>query len=76
MEQARGMEKRLKKSLRDTISFTSGIAEFRDDDSAETLLSRADRNLLENKERQKKQGIHLAGIRETTGMESRQQSGV
>jgi diguanylate cyclase (GGDEF)-like protein len=76
MEQALGMEKRLKKSLRDTISFTSGIAEFRDDDSAETLLSRADRNLLENKERQKKQGIHLAGNRETTGMESRQQSGV
>ncbi len=69
LQQALQMEARLKKSLSRTISFTSGIAELSDEDTVESFLSRADRNLLENKERQRKEGITLATKEETSQAE-------
>ncbi len=49
MDQVLQTEKTLRKALQGTTEFTCGIAGLRDNDSADTLLSRADARLLAGK---------------------------
>ncbi len=44
---AHRIKKRLQKELSSTVSFTAGIAEFKADDTEESFLARADKQLLE-----------------------------
>ncbi len=50
LAQAHRMEARLSNALASTILFTAGIAEFTADDTGESSLARADKQLLEKQQ--------------------------